>query len=155
MSYYWSHVLKVLSKMMNYNPNISLWSHLHLLQVFCQVLSLSCDRYIVVLPLLLGQQLEPPSHLLLDDLTHTKAQGPHEVIPGCSVPVPHLHWQATILVFWFQVSRKKSKDKQKSNNWILTHILSVSFQTGLRLSLIVFVFLFWDSPFSGTSLIFT
>ena len=41
----------------------------HLLQVSSQVLALGNDGNIVELPLLLGQQLEPPAHGALDDLT--------------------------------------------------------------------------------------
>ena len=140
----WLYDLLCLSKMY----------HLHFLQIFCNVLSFCSDWYIVVLSLLLGQQLEPPSHRALDNLTHTKAQGPHEVIPGCSVPIPDLNWQTPIFVFSFQVS----KDGLQKSGWTEfynSYIFSVSFQTGFRLSLIVLVFFFCDSPFSGMSLILT
>ena len=66
-------------------------SYPHFLQVLRYVLPLSRDRNIVVLPLLLGQQLEPPRHRALDNLTHSKAEGPHKVIPGRPVPVPDLN----------------------------------------------------------------
>ena len=44
-------------------------SYPHLLQVGGQVLALGYDGDVVVLTLLLGQQLEPPTHRALDYLT--------------------------------------------------------------------------------------
>ena len=64
--------------------------HAERAQLVWDGLALRHHRYVVELPLLLGQKLEPAPDRAPEHLTHPEAERPHEVITRGSVPVPDL-----------------------------------------------------------------
>lgn len=54
------------------------------------------DRNVVVLSLVLSQELEPSADGTPENLTYTKGQSTHEIVPGRPVPVPHLNGQTSV-----------------------------------------------------------
>lgn len=48
----------------------------------------------------------PSIHSLFLQLRYPEGEGAHEVVPAGEIPVPNLHWQAAVLVTFFQVAAK-------------------------------------------------
>lgn len=51
---------------------------------------------VVVLSLVLSQEFKPATDWTPEDLTHSKRQSTHEIVPGRTVPVPDLHRESSV-----------------------------------------------------------
>lgn len=81
---------------------------------------------IVELAFILGEQLEPPVNRFFDQLRDSERHWAHEVIPGCSIPVPHLNQQPSIFVFRPEITVEDIKlflltYIEKSIHWVSTY----------------------------------
>jgi hypothetical protein len=86
----------------------------------------------------------------------------HEIIAGCSIPIPNLNQDTPILILGLQVAVSEEKIDLNRRDEIKFHFrglsttykVNVSFQTGFNVALIVFDFRLTPSE-SGISFIFT
>jgi hypothetical protein len=106
--------------------------HLHFFLEGGKVGAFLGHRHVVEVTFLLGQQLEPAVHRRLDQLGDSERQGSHEIVAGCSVPIPNLNQQPTVFVLGLQLTAQTkiagfhTLRYQNKQNAVLVRILCYS-----------------------------